>query len=1101
MAALTRFDFLSMLTPMFSRGKWWEEMNAARSLWIWCLLVGLVAASCQRAEKVDPELGNQTVLRGTVTLKDDAEPGGVAVVAKHKENETIFDSTNTARDGSYRITDLPPGEYDVDATLAGYYTVTKHTLLVQGQETTLDFELEKIPTDVPEEIRYVSGGSNDGDPDQVGTVGQALAEPFVVEVLDGADQPLTDVQIIFQIIEEQDGGHMQTEGWMYTDDDGRVRNTYVLGRTAGVNQVRVQALGLQDQHVDFTPKGAPGAPAEIKASGGAGQAGLVAETLPEPIAVEVQDQYSNPVPDVEVTFTPSGDGQADPSSAQSNAQGRAQTTWTLGTEMALDPQFQTLTVTAGLVEAAITAEADHDLAVEMVIAGGNNQSGMLDTPMPEPLAVQVRDRFANPVDVVEVMLEVTFGQCILNPATPPALVTDNLGLVSTVATPETYGVIQVEASAQGLQPVTFQLTAVSGEPGRIVADSGSGQWGNIGETLAQPFRFKLLDIFENPVGEVWLHFEAGGIRGTPGTVDEQDVLTDPGGYTQVTLTLGTAAGRNAQWVTATATGFPQIAEAIIFANVFPDEPADLSIVSGDMQSQAFGGTLPEPLVVLVADQHGNPVPDTAVNWSSDASGSVTPNPSFADQDGQAYGVATLGADAGQPVQHFTAEANGASVTFTAQGLGHHIEQLIPSSVPPGYPDPDDPDPQNTLVAMRILGGGFEPGAVVVWDYWGTSEDVVPDTVSEGEIEYSLSADHFSAGNEGVYMVTVRNPDSTVCAPMPFAVTYSVPDSGQTDQQCTEYVYISPEWEWEQVDCSQIQQGTDYYGQDGHYHDQCNQPAFVINGDGTVTDSLTGLTWTRCVAGTSGGACSGTPTFMDGQDALAHCQDLVFAGYDDWLLPDIVELQQISDYSWAMPTIDDSVFPTPQFEAFWSETVFADDPAELWRWAPMQGRTEHSAANLADGVVRCVRARTSAPPDRFSRTEPLPDEPVVTDGMTGLVWQGCPAGLSGAACEQGARVTLLWPEALQYCEGLTWAGMDDWRLPQIKELFTVLDLGLYWPSVDQAVFPATGNSWYYSSTTIMRAFNDVAYAVFFGEGILGASFKDWDDEVLCVRSDY
>jgi hypothetical protein len=73
--------------------------------------------------------------------------------------------------------------------------------------------------------------------------------------------------------------------------------------------------------------------------------------------------------------------------------------------------------------------------------------------------------------------------------------------------------------------------------------------------------------------------------------------------------------------------------------------------------------------------------------------------------------------------------------------------------------------------------------------------------------------------------------------------------------------------------------------------------FVDNGDGTVTDKATGLMWSRDDNGEA----------LYWEDALAYAENATIAGYDDWRLPNIKELQSIADYSGAFPAMDTSVF--------------------------------------------------------------------------------------------------------------------------------------------------------------------------------------------------
>jgi len=80
-------------------------------------------------------------------------------------------------------------------------------------------------------------------------------------------------------------------------------------------------------------------------------------------------------------------------------------------------------------------------------------------------------------------------------------------------------------------------------------------------------------------------------------------------------------------------------------------------------------------------------------------------------------------------------------------------------------------------------------------------------------------------------------------------------------------------------------------------DTCGTNDFVDNADGTVTDNATGLMWSQDDNGEA----------INWENALAYAENATIAGYDDWRLPNIKELQSIADYSGAFPTIDTSVF--------------------------------------------------------------------------------------------------------------------------------------------------------------------------------------------------
>jgi hypothetical protein len=105
---------------------------------------------------------------------------------------------------------------------------------------------------------------------------------------------------------------------------------------------------------------------------------------------------------------------------------------------------------------------------------------------------------------------------------------------------------------------------------------------------------------------------------------------------------------------------------------------------------------------------------------------------------------------------------------------------------------------------------------------------------------------------------------------------------------------------------------------------------------------------------------------------------------------------------------------------------------------------------------------------------------VTDNYTGLMWQKEMADVSGNG-SIGDEDRVNWQNALKYCEALDFAGHADWRLPNVRELRSIVDYGRWDPTIDP-VFSAlnTGSGeWstvYWSSTSY--AFADVAWLVNF-----------------------
>ena len=100
-----------------------------------------------------------------------------------------------------------------------------------------------------------------------------------------------------------------------------------------------------------------------------------------------------------------------------------------------------------------------------------------------------------------------------------------------------------------------------------------------------------------------------------------------------------------------------------------------------------------------------------------------------------------------------------------------------------------------------------------------------------------------------------------------------------------------------------------------------QAGYINHGDGTVTDTSTGLMWQRATA-------SGAYTW---KQALAYCEGSTLAGYHDWRLPDRNELQSLVDYSIAYPgpTINTVYFPDTVASVYWSSTTNASYSNDAW----------------------------------------------------------------------------------------------------------------------------------------------------------------------------
>ena len=112
---------------------------------------------------------------------------------------------------------------------------------------------------------------------------------------------------------------------------------------------------------------------------------------------------------------------------------------------------------------------------------------------------------------------------------------------------------------------------------------------------------------------------------------------------------------------------------------------------------------------------------------------------------------------------------------------------------------------------------------------------------------------------------------------------------------------------------------------------------------------------------------------------------------------------------------------------------------------------------------------------------------VTDQCTGLMWQK----LNG-----NDGIGLNWCSALDYCENLELAGHDDWRLPNMRELESLVDYGRFAPAI-HSIFSAL--SAVYWSSTSSAGNRNYAWYVYFFDGDVGQEDKDMALYVRAVRS--
>lgn len=239
-------------------------------------------------------------------------------------------------------------------------------------------------------------------------------------------------------------------------------------------------------------------PAQVAAASGDGQSAAAGERLPAPVAVTVTDRRGRPVAGTSVRWTAApGEGSPSASVTVTDAAGRAQVEWTLGTRSGA----QTLEAAAGtLPPARFAATALAGAAVRVEMAGGDRQTAVVGAAVPSPLVVRAVDAHGNPVRGARVSWVPGFGG---GSVAPVSAATDSAGLVRAAWTLGTragdQAVFAGLPDAPGSMAVLFFATALPGPPSRLLVVNPSPElgWTFVGTPFAQAPRVRVVDAHGN----------------------------------------------------------------------------------------------------------------------------------------------------------------------------------------------------------------------------------------------------------------------------------------------------------------------------------------------------------------------------------------------------------------------------------------------------------------------------------------------------------------------------------------------------------------------------------------------------------------------------
>ncbi len=286
-------------------------------------------------------------------------------------------------------------------------------------------------------------------------------------------------------------------------------------------------------------------------------------------------------------------------------------------------------------------------------------------------------------------------------------------------------------------------------------------------------------------------------------------------------------------------------------------------------------------------------------------------------------------------------------------------------------------------------------------------------------------------------VLASEGSSASLPPLP-SLSYRVVDTGQTLCYSDTIVVSCPG------------SGEDFAGQDAQHNGY--EPSYTDNGNGTITDNVTGLVWQQSPDSNGDGNIDASDKFTY-QQAVAAASSISLGGYSDWRLPTIKELYSLIDFSGKDPsgyngTDTTGLIPfidTNYFDFAYGDTSAGERIIDS-QWATSNLYEANSqmmfGVNFADGRIKgygltgfgsektffviYVRGNTSYGQNNFTDN----GDDTISDNATGLMW-----------AQNDSGEGLNWQEALAWVEEknlASYLGYNDWRLPNVKELQSIVD---------------------------------------------------------------
>jgi len=508
-------------------------------------------------------------------------------------------------------------------------TLGPKTLQVSAASATSTVTVNATATQ--DQLTLVSGGS------QTIVAGGALPAPVVVRVLDQFGTAVPGVAVNFT---PGSGSGTVSQTSVFTDNTGTASTSWTLGATPGAKALTVAAGSATPLTVSAIALSTD----SIQVVSGSAQAGRAGTALPAPIVVRVRDGAGRAVQGATVTFTPdAGNGSVTATTATTDAQGQAQTTWTLGSALGAMRLVARVGATASV---AVSATVTRD---RLDLVSGGAQVARPGSTLTAPIVVRLTDLNGALVAGVPVTFAPGAGSVL-----PATVVTDASGEARTAWTlGATAGAQQLVVRSGTADSIAVVATAVRDS---LALVAGGGQRGRINTALTDSVAVRVVDATGTAVSNVSITFTPSN-----GSVSPATATTNAQGIARTKWTLGATPG--AATLTASA---PGTAALVIAGTALRAD--SVTVVAGATQTGLAGGTLAQAVRVEVRDRtSGTLLPGVAVTFAPGAgSGTVSAGTVTTDAAGLAQTLWTLGTTTGaKSLAISTTETGSATASATA----------------------------------------------------------------------------------------------------------------------------------------------------------------------------------------------------------------------------------------------------------------------------------------------------------------------------------------------------------------------------------------------------------------------------------------------------